>query len=213
MMASAMTRPDTPGRITRMLHQWRDGDTGALNTLMDEVYDELKSSARARLSSQKGGFRPTALIHEVYLRARECRNPSFENRAHFFWYAGQMMRHILVDHYRGKNRIKRGAGASHTSLEEATPLPGRDDMDPTTILALDEALEELARLDARQARIIEMRFFAGLSLDEIAEVMGLSRMTISREQRLARIWLAERLGRSGQGNNRPPEVPPRGATH
>ena len=191
-----MSEATPPGKITRMLHQWRDGDAAALNSLMDEVYEELKSSAKARLHSKQGTLRPTALIHEVYLRARECRNPSFENRAHFFWYAGQMMRHILVDHVRSRNRVKRGSGASHTSLDEATPLPGRDDLDPTTLLALDEALEELARIDARQARIIEMRFFAGLSLEEIAETMGLSRMTISREQRLARIWLAKRLGRT-----------------
>ncbi|MDJ0839838.1 MAG: ECF-type sigma factor [Acidobacteriota bacterium] len=192
------TSAEMPGDITRMLKAWSQGDEDALNQLIAMVYGELKKTAVHRMRGESGlrTIQPTALIHEVYLRCRESKNLHFQSRSHFFWFAGQMMRRILVEQFRARSRVKRGAGARHASIVDLIDVPDRPDLDPDTILALDEALTGLARIDPRQARIIELRFFSGLSMEEIAEVLGLSRMTIYREQRMARIWLANTLSKS-----------------
>jgi RNA polymerase sigma factor (TIGR02999 family) len=175
------------GEVTSLLKHWSGGDREALERLMPLVYDELRKLARAYLRSERPDhtLQPTALVHEAYIRLIDQKNVVWQNRAHFFGIASQMMRRILVDHARRRQAAKRGAPTFHLSDPAGEPVRERD----PELLALDRALTDLERLDPRQARVVEMRFFGGLTVEEIAEVAGLSSTTVKREWRTARAWL------------------------
>lgn len=188
-------RRASPSQVTRLLADWNRGETGALERLMPVVYDELRRIAAKSLRSEKPGhtLQPTALIHEAYLRLIDQSLPAFESRAHFFGVASRLMRQILVDHARARVAAKRGAGAVKISLDDA-PEPASDD-DAAGLLALDEALDRLAEIDERKSRIIEMRSFGGMGVEDVAKALGVSEPTIKRETRLAQAWLRRELGR------------------
>jgi RNA polymerase sigma factor (TIGR02999 family) len=187
--------PNPPARrVTLLLQQWRAGDERALDQLMPLVYDELRRLASRSLRSERPGhtLQPTALVNEVYLRLVNVEIP-WQDRAHFFAIAANMMRRILVDHARAKRRAKRGGGFLVTFNEAlvASKAPTFD------ILALDDALLGLSRLDDRKGRIVELHFFGGLSYDETAEAVGVSPATVDRELRLAKAWLHHEMSRKG----------------
>jgi RNA polymerase sigma-70 factor (ECF subfamily) len=180
--------------VTALLIEWRQGDSGALERLVPLVYAELKKVAGAHLQHEQAGhsLQATALVHEVYLRLVNVDRMTFESRAHFMSVAARLMRQILVDHARRKLAGKRGGRATMVSLDG---MPAVNAVGPTSIdvLALDEALGELASFDARQCRIVEMRFFAGLTIDEAAHALGISTATVEREWAVAKAWLYEQL--------------------
>jgi RNA polymerase sigma factor (TIGR02999 family) len=178
--------------ITRLLTDWSRGDRQALEKLTPLVYDELRRLASRYLRRERSGhtLQSTALVHEAYLKLVEQKNVKWQSRAHFFGIAAQMIRRILVDYARAHNADKRGAGAEKLSLDEAIALPGGPDLD---LIALDDALEGLARLDARQSRLVELRFFAGLTLEETAEVLDMSLATAKRDWVSAKAWLSREL--------------------
>ena len=179
--------------VTGLLLDWSDGDSTALDRLMPFLIADLRRQAAAYMRRERRGhtLQPTALVNEVYLRLVDQKRTRWKDRAHFFAVAAQLMRRILVDHARGRGRRKRGGDAQRVSLDEARDVALVRDVD---VLALDQALDELARLDARQARVVELRFFGGLSLAEIAEVHGVHPITVSRDWRNARAWLLCHLG-------------------
>jgi len=182
---------ETPGpqSVTKLLVDWQNGDQQALDNLIPIVYAELRTIARRYLSHEAAShtLQSTALVHETYFKLVGQQRMRWQNRAQFFGIAAQMMRRILVDHARHQARDKRGGGATKLSLDEAmaTVEPASD----VDLLALDEALTELAQIDPRGARIIELRFFSGLTLDETAEVLGISSGTVKRDWSTARSWL------------------------
>jgi RNA polymerase sigma factor (TIGR02999 family) len=180
--------------VTQLLVQLRSGDKHAVDALMPLVYDELRRIASAHLRRERAGhtLQSTALVHEAYLRLVDQRDVVWQNRAHFFGLASQMIRRILVDHARGVHAAKRGAGIPRLSLDEALGVPGGRDLD---LVALDDSLAALARIDPDQARLVELRFFGGLTLEETAEVMSVSPATVSREWASARAWLFRELAR------------------
>ncbi|MEM7049851.1 MAG: ECF-type sigma factor [Acidobacteriota bacterium] len=185
--------PLESGAITEILRQWSDGDGDALHRLMPFVEADLRRRARRALAGERAGhtLEPTALVNEVYLRLVGQRQVSWRNRAQFFGFAAQVMRRILVEHARRRQRVKRGGDAVVISLDQVgEPADRPRDLD---LLALDRALTELAGLDPRQGRIVELRYFAGLTLDETAEVLSVSASLVSREWTLARAWLYRRL--------------------
>ncbi len=187
----------SPPGVTALLAAWRDGDREALEQLMPIVYGELRRLAERHLRRERKGhtLAPTALVHEAYLRLVGQRRARFQNRAHFYAVAAQMMRRILVDYARSRGYQKRGGGASHLPLEEAwTVAPSRS----FEIVALDEALEALAELDPRRGRVVELRVFGGLSIEETAEVLEVSPGTVMRDWTLAKAWLRRRLD-AGRG--------------
>jgi RNA polymerase sigma factor (TIGR02999 family) len=172
--------------ISELLVRWRDGDQGALQALLPLVYDELKRLARNYLRNERPGhtLQSTALVHEAYLRL--VQSPlQLQNRTHFFAVAARLMREILVDHARSRRAAKRDYRCKIT-LDRAVALPQKRDVD---LLALDDALDELSRLDPRQGRIVELRFFGGLSIHETSEILGISPATVKREWTTARAWL------------------------
>ena len=178
--------------VTRILRAWSDGDTNAPARLMPFVYDELRRQARNYLAKEREShtLQPTALVHEAYLRLVDQTRINWQNRAHFYGVASSMMRRVLVDHARAYTRDKRGGGAVRLSIEDVqVPLEQR----AADLVALDEALEELAKFDERKCRIVEMRFFGGLSDEEIAEVLGVSTRTVLRDWKTARLWLYREL--------------------
>lgn len=183
------------GDITCFLAQWNRGETQALHGLMDRVYLELKDMARKMFVQECGNrtLTPTALINEVFLRFVNTSRFKADNRAQFFWFAGRLMRRILVDHARLKLTHKRGLGETVLCLDQVMGVSQNTGISLTTLISLDQALVRLKQLDQRQAQIIEMRYFAGLSLAEIAELLTISPTTIKREWRMARAWLAARL--------------------
>jgi len=164
----------------------------ALDKLMPAVYDELRRQAARYLRRERAGhtLQTTALIHEAYVRLVDQRNVEWQNRAHFFGIAAQMMRRILVDHARTKKRAKRGGSDVKISLADATILVKEQDLD---VVALDEALTRLAEIDEQQSRIVELRFFSGLTVEETAEVMGISPATVKRDWSMAKAWLHREL--------------------
>lgn len=172
---------------TLLLEQWTDGDDRALDALFPLVYDELRRLARGYLRSERSGhtLQSTALVHEAYLRLVK-QNASWQNRAHFFGIAAQMMRRILVDHARGHNAARRGEGACKVTLDEE--IAGAQERD-INVMAVDEALTRLAQFDAQQSRIVELRFFAGLSIEDTSEVLKISPATVKREWAMAKAWL------------------------
>jgi RNA polymerase sigma factor (TIGR02999 family) len=181
--------------VTALLLEWRQGDAAALERLVPLVYAELKKVAGAHLRHEQAGhsLQATALVHEVYLRLVNVDRMTFESRAHFMAVAARLMRQILVDHARRKLAGKRGGRATMVSLDGVPPAVHA--IGPTTIdvLALDEALGELASFDAQQCRIVEMRFFAGLTIDEAAQALGISTATVEREWAVAKAWLYAQL--------------------
>jgi RNA polymerase sigma factor (TIGR02999 family) len=183
--------------VTQLLVEWSHGDQDALERLTPLVYSELRRLARRHLSRERSDhtLQSTALVHEAYLRLVDQRNVQWQNRAHFFGVAAQLIRRILIDHARARQAGKRGAGACLLSLDEALDAPsgGR----PLDIVALDDALEQLAKIDPRQSRIVELRFFAGLTVQETAEVLNISTPTVNREWNAAKAWLFRELNRRG----------------
>ncbi len=174
-------------RTNELLEQWTGGDARALDDLFPLVYDELRRLARHYLRNERSGhtLQSTALVHEAYLRLVN-QNASWQNRAHFFGIAAQMMRRILVDYARGHNAARRGEGACKVTLDEEIVGAKQRDID---VLAVDEALTRLARFDAQQSRIVELRFFAGLSIEDTSEVLKLSPATVKRDWAMAKAWL------------------------
>jgi RNA polymerase sigma factor (TIGR02999 family) len=186
--------PAAPSRdVTQLLLAWSSGDRSSANQLLDVVYDELRRQAgRAmRRESDNATLQATALVHEAYLRLVDQRRVQWRNRAHFFGIAAQLMRRILVDHARARLADKRGGGRAQVTLEDAdAAAPDRS----PDVLALDEALERLAALDPDQARLIELRYFGGLTIEETAEALDVSPTTVKSEWALARAWLRRELG-------------------
>lgn len=173
--------------VTTILGRMGQGDRLAIDELTPLVYHELKRVARKHLYSERNDhtLQCTALVHEAYLKLADQR-VVWQNRAHFFGIAAQQIRRILIDHARARQADKRGGEAPRVSLDEAIGVPEARDVD---VLALNEALEELERMDARQAKVVELRFFAGLSVEETAETLGLSTATVKREWATAKLWL------------------------
>lgn len=192
MTESERTLAPDPGRVTRLLQSWSDGDLQALEELSGLVYADLHRLAESYLRRERPGhtLQPTALIHESFLRLLAGAPKDWEGKAHFYGIAARVMRQVLVEHARRHRAGKRGGSAVRVSLDEgiaASPARNVDFED------LDEALEELGRLDERQARIVELRFFAGLGVEETAASLGLSAATVKREWATARAWLNRRL--------------------
>jgi RNA polymerase sigma factor (TIGR02999 family) len=183
-----------PQNVTKLLVQWSKGDQAALEALVPLVYDELRRLARYYLKQEKQNhtLSSTALVHEAYLRLVNQKDVTWQNRAHFFGVASQMMRRILVDHARRHGYAKRGGGALTLALEDAVATPRRREID---LVALDDALDSLAKLDERQSRMVELRFFGGLSIEETSEVLGVSTPTVKREWASARAWLYREISR------------------
>jgi RNA polymerase sigma-70 factor, ECF subfamily len=180
--------------ITRLLREWQGGNAQALERLVPLVYDELHTLASRYLSRERRDhtLQTTALVHEAYLKLAGQREVDWQSRAHFFGIAAQMMRRILVDHARRVGRAKRGGDAVHLSLED-NDAPSSSAVDPVDAYALDRALARLESLDPRQGRVVELRFFGGLTIAETAEVMSLSSITINREWAVAKAWLYREL--------------------
>lgn len=181
-----------PGEVTRLLHKLKMGQKEAEEQLIPLVYGELRRIAVAHLRREARGhsLQPTALVHEAYLRLSGIKEVDWQGRSHFFAVAAMAMRRILVDYARANRARKRGDGWDAVSLNEAIlPAPQR----APEIVALDEALNRLTRLDSRQAKIVELRFFAGMSEEETGEVLGISSRTVKRDWRVAKAWLFKEL--------------------
>ena len=191
--------PSTASReITALLLAWRDGDERALEALTAAVYAELRRLAHRQMRGERRGhpLQTTALVHEAYIRLIDSRRVQWQNRTHFFAVAAQLMRRVLVDIARRRARQKRGGGAIESAFGGETPSPAGPLID---VVAVDEALEQFARLDPRAARVVELRYFGGLTVEETAEVMGMSPETVTRDWKIARLWLARALA-SGRGH-------------
>jgi len=178
--------------ITELLVGYSRGDRDALDKLMPIVYDELRRQAARYLRREQAGhtLQTTALIHEAYVRLVDQHNVQWQNRAHFFGIAAQMMRRILVDHARTKKRAKRGGSGVRVSLADANVAIQSQDLD---VVAVDEALNRLAEIDEQQSRVVELRFFSGLTVEETAAVMGISPATVKRDWSMAKAWLHREL--------------------
>src|SRR5947207_1795161 len=187
---STMTRP--PHEVTQLLVAWGDGDQSALDKLMPLVYDELHRLARRYMAQERPEhtLQTSALVNEAYVRLIDQGNVHWQNRAQFFGIAATSMRRILVSYARRRKRAKRGAGALQISLDEAAIL---SDERASEMVALDEALENLAAVDPRKSQVVELRFFGGLSIDETAEVLKVSPGTVMRDWTLAKAWLRREI--------------------
>ena len=174
--------------ITQLLTEWRDGDKTALDRLIPLVYEELRRLAHHYLRRERPGYtlQTTALVNEAYLRLVDHKGMRWQNRAHFYAVAAQAMRRILVDHARSRDAAKRGGGANLIGLDEAATAA---QMQAANLLALNEALNQLALIDKRKSRIVELRYFGGMSVEETAEVIGVSPVTVMREWSSAKAWL------------------------
>ena len=184
----------TQNEVTNILREWSDGDQQAPARLMPLVYDELRRLARQRMSGEGAAstLQPTALVHEAYLRLVDQTRVNWQNRAHFYGVAASMMRRVLIDHARARATGKRGGSVVRLSLEDVqAPVEQR----ASDLVALDEALQRLAEIDERKSKIVEMRFFGGLTEEEIAAVLDTSRRTVLREWKNARLWLYRELSR------------------
>src|SRR6202162_4976687 len=177
--------------VSTLLRAWSDGDRNALEKLTPIVYNELHRLARRYMKRERPGhsLQTTALVNEAYTRLVDYKRMQWQNRAHFFAVSAQLMRRILVDHARRHN-LKRGGDVQHVSLNEAAVVGGGEDMD---LVALDDAMNSLARLDPRKVQVVEMRFFGGLSVEETAEVLKISTVTVKRDWRAAKTWLFREL--------------------
>jgi len=189
---------DTGGsrQVTELLVRWRKGDRQALDALIPLVYGELRRIAQHFLQREKPGhtLQSTALVHEAYVRMVGQNLPEWQSRAHFFGIAAQLMRQILVDHARARQAAKRGGDVFKLSLDESTAMPGQRDLD---LIALDDALKSLTELDPQQSRIVELRYFAGLTIEDTSEVLGISPATVKRDWATARAWLQREMMRGG----------------
>ena len=174
--------------VTELLQQWSEGRQDALDRLLPEVYSELRKLAASYLRRERREhtLQATALVHEAFLKLVDQRAVRWQNRAHFYGIAAQLMRRILVDHARGRGATKRGSGERHLSLDEALVMAAARDVD---LLALDELLTRLALIDEQQSRIVELRFFGGLTMEETAEVLRISPATVGRDWTIAKAWL------------------------
>lgn len=183
----------SPQNVTKMLRDWRNGDQEALEKLIPVVYDELRRQAAGYLRRERTGhtLQTTALIHEAYLRLINQQNIEWQNRAHFYAIAARLMRQILVDHARNRQAAKRGGSDIRVPLEEAVAISSGENVD---LVALDEALTRLAKIDSQQSRIVELRYFSGLSVEETAEVVGVSSRTVRRDWNVAKAWLRQQIG-------------------
>ena len=189
----SLTGPDTSsGQVTQLLRNWRSGDPKALEALLPHVYHELHTVAAAYIRRERPGhtLRPTDLIHETYLRLVGSDMPELESRKHFYAMAARLMRQILVDHARRHRAGKRGSGMDHLPIEEAVVYTKER---AAEFVALDEALDALQEFDPRKARVIELRFFGGLTVDEIGEVTEMSPSSVARDLRFAEAWLHQEL--------------------
>lgn len=178
--------------VTQVLEALGRGDRKAADKLLPLVYDEFRALARHYLAQERLNhtLQPTALVHEAYMKLVDQSRVDWQGKSHFFAVAAQAMRRILVDHARSRQRDKRGGGRARVVLDEAVALSPQKDED---VLALDEALEKLAQLDARQARVVELRFFGGMSVEEVAEALGVSKRTVEGDWTFARAWLSREL--------------------
>lgn len=178
--------------VTEILAQLRDGDQRAADKLLPMVYDEFRALARHYLAQERMNhtLQPTALVHEAYMKLVDQTRVDWQGKSHFFAVAAQAMRRILVDHARSRQRDKRGGGRARVVLDEAVALSPQKDED---VLALDEALEKLAQVDARQAKVVELRFFGGMNVDEVAQALGVSKRTVEGDWTFARAWLSREL--------------------
>lgn len=183
----------SPQNLTELLQRWGRGDREALDRLLPIVYGELRRQAARYLRKERPGntLQPTALVHEAYLRLINQRDVEWQNRAHFFGLAAQLMRRILVDHARERLAAKRGGADIRLTLDEWVAAADAGDVD---LLALDEALTRLAALDGRQGRVVELRFFSGLNVEETARVLGVSPATVKLDWSMAKAWLRRELG-------------------
>jgi len=181
----------TGGEVTRLLRQWRGGDELAADRLAPLVYDELRRIAGGLMAGERPGhtLQPTALVHEAFVRLVGA-DVEWQDRTHFLAVGARVMRRLLVDHAKGRNRDKRGGGAARVTLTPESAAEGPPEAD---VLDLDAALERLAGHDERQARIVELHFFGGLTYDETAEVVGVSPATVKRDLRMAKAWLYREL--------------------
>jgi RNA polymerase sigma factor (TIGR02999 family) len=186
-----------PSEVTQLLQGWRNGDRAALDTLLPLIYKELRRLAHAQLRKERPDhtLQSAALVNEAYLRLIGLSPPQWESRTHFFAIAAQLMRQVLVDYARRRGAAKRGGGVSKVSLEDATMRPARSHVD---VVALDDALTALATLDPRQSRVVELRFFGGLSLEEIAAALDIAPATVQRDWTAARAWLHRELTRTSR---------------
>ena len=187
-----LSMADSSQNITELLVGYGRGDKEALDQLMPIVYEELRRQAARYLRREQPGhtLQTTALIHEAYVRLVDQHVVQWQNRAHFFGVAAQMMRRILVDHARTKKRVKRGGSDIRVSLADANVAVKGQDLD---VVALDEALNRLAQIDEQQSRVVELRYFSGLTVEETAEVMGISKATVKRDWSVAKAWLYREL--------------------
>lgn len=191
-----MPSPDKSSDVTGLLLAWGKGDPAAGDKLLPVVYAELHRRAAAAMRRENEGntLQATALVHEAYLRLVDQRRVEWQNRAQFYGVAAQVMRRVLIDHAREHLAAKRGGGAQQVTLSGVDAAP--DDDGAVDVLALHEALEQLATLDPRQARLVELRYFGGLSIEETAEALGVSPATVKREWATARAWLRRELAGS-----------------
>jgi RNA polymerase sigma-70 factor (ECF subfamily) len=180
--------------VTQLLQHWSQGDPSALERLIPLVFDDLREIAGRMFQRESEGhtLQPTALVNEVYLRLVDQRKVHWQNREQFFGVAGLLMRRILVDYAKGRQAAKRGSGIPNVPLDETIAVPEMRNLD---VVALDDALSQLDELDPRQGQIVQMRFFMGLSHEEIADVLGISVTTVKREWKTARLWLFRELSK------------------
>ena len=184
---------DAPSHdVTRLLARWKDGDEAAFQQLVPIVHEELRRLARRQMAGERPGhtLQPTALVNEAYLRLVNLKQMQWQDRAHFFAMGARLMRRILVDFARSRGYQKRGGGAKQVSLDQALEVA---DGQPTDVVALNDALEALAAVDERKSRVVELRFFGGLSVEETAEVLNVSRETVKRDWTFAKMWLLRHL--------------------
>jgi RNA polymerase sigma factor (TIGR02999 family) len=190
MQRSSQTTESNTQDVSTLLRAWSGGDQNALEKLTPIVYEELHRLARRYMRRERPGhsLQTTALVNEAYTRLVDYKRMQWQNRAHFFAVSAQLMRRILVDHARRHN-LKRGGGVQHVSLNEAAVVGGED----LDLIALDDAMNSLAQLDPRKVQVVEMRFFGGLSVEETAEVLKISTVTVKRDWRAAKTWLFREL--------------------
>jgi RNA polymerase sigma-70 factor (ECF subfamily) len=188
------------GEVTNLLLAWQGGDEGALQSLMDLVYQDLRRAAHRYMAGERAShtLQTTALVHEVYLRLIGISRISWQNRAHFLAICARLMRRVLIDFARVRGYQKRGADAAVLSLDEALTISSRPD---PNLVALDEGLKRLAKVDQRKSQVVELRFFGGLSVEETATALSVSRETVMRDWKLAKAWLLRELSRGGQNGS------------
>lgn len=188
--------PPLTHEITQLLRAWTAGDEQALEKLTPLVYQQLHRVAQRCMAGERQGhtLQTTALVNEVYLRLVDCEQIRWQDRAHFFAVSAQLMRRILIDFARSRGYQKRGGGAPHLSLDEAPSVCQEPD---TNLVALDDAMKALAAVDERKSKVVELRFFGGLNVQETAEVLSVSPDTVVRDWRLAKVWLLRELSRDG----------------